>query len=465
MPELPEVETVRKSLEKLYLNKTIDHVEILLPRMILSDIETFIKLTKNATFTSFGRIGKYLLLNLDNDHTIISHLRMEGKYIKRSKDENINKHTRVVFHLKNGDKMCYDDSRSFGIMKLVETSNVLKEKEIAKLGPEPFSISLDDLYSKLQKDKGEIKAALLNQDIMTGLGNIYVDEVLYKSKINPYRKSSTLSYQEVETVLNYSIETLNHAIELGGSTVSSYHPEKGVDGRFQNELVCYGKANTKCPRCLSLLRKDKLQGRGTTYCPKCQNVSISLGITGKIASGKSTVLKILKEKGFKIFSSDEEVARLYTLESVKKGLINIFGEGVLNDNLTISKPFIKNAIFNDLELKKKLEDYIHPLVKQSIKSFISKNKTEKLIVIEVPLMFEQKIHTLFDYILGIDCSYTTQVVHLSARGSKSIETDLIINQSNKFDKNASKCHYILNNDGSLEELNNEINSILKDILK
>ena len=80
-------------------------------------------------------------------------------------------------------------------------------------------------------------------------------------------------------------------------------------------------------------------------------------------------------------------------------------------------------------------------------------------------MFEQKIHTLFDYILGIDCSYTTQVVHLSARGSKSIETDLIINQSNKFDKNASKCHYILNNDGSLEELNNEINSILKDILK
>ena len=280
-----------------------------------------------------------------------------------------------------------------------------------------------------------------------------------------FNKSSSITLEECKTILQHSKDTLNFAISLGGSTVSSYHPEKGVDGRFQNELVCYGKANTKCPRCLSLLRKDKLQGRGTTYCPKCQNVSISLGITGKIASGKSTVLKILKEKGFKIFSSDEEVARLYTLESVKKGLINIFGEGVLNDNLTISKPFIKNAIFNDLELKKKLEDYIHPLVKQSIKSFISKNKTEKLIVIEVPLMFEQKIHTLFDYILGIDCSYTTQVVHLSARGSKSIETDLIINQSNKFDKNASKCHYILNNDGSLEELNNEINSILKDILK
>ena len=465
MPELPEVETVRKSLEKLYLNKTIDHVEVLLPRMILSDVDTFIKLTNKATFTSFRRIGKYLLLGLDNNHTIISHLRMEGKYIKRTKDESINKHTRVIFHLANGDKMCYDDSRSFGIMKLVETNNVLKEKEIAKLGPEPFFINLDVLYSKLQKDKGEIKAALLNQDIMTGLGNIYVDEVLFKSRINPYRKASSLTYEEVQTVLDNSIETLNHAIELGGSTVSSYHPEKGVDGRFQNELLCYGKVNTKCPRCLTLFRKDKLQGRGTTYCPKCQNVSISLGITGKIASGKSTVLKLIKEKGIKIFSADEEVARLYTQESVKKGLINIFGEAVLNDDLTISKPFIKNAIFNNAELKKKLEDYIHPLVKHSIQSFISKSKTEKLIVVEVPLMFEQKIHTLFDYILGIDCSYTTQVAHLNARGSKSIETDLIINQSNKFDKNVSKCHYILNNDGSLEELKEELDSILEDILK
>ena len=465
MPELPEVETVRKSLEKLYLNKTIDHVEILLPRMILSDVKTFENLTKNSTFSSFRRIGKYLLLDLNNNYTIISHLRMEGKYIKRNKDENINKHTRVVFHLTNGDMMCYDDSRSFGIMKLVETSNVLKEKEIAKLGPEPFNTNVDYLFSKLQKDNGEIKAALINQDIMTGLGNIYVDEVLFKSKINPYRKASSLSYQEVQTVLDFSVETLNHAIQLGGSTVSSYHPEKGVDGRFQNELLCYGKVNTKCPRCLTLFRKDKLQGRGTTYCPKCQNVSISLGITGKIASGKSTVLKILKDKGFKVFSADEEVARLYTLESVKKGLISIFGEAVLNDNLTISKPYIKNAIFNNLELKKKLEEYIHPLVKHSIQSFISKNKTEKLIIIEVPLMFEQKIYTLFDYILGIDCSYTTQVAHLSARGSKSIESDLIINQSNKFDKNASKCHYILTNDGSLEELYNEIDSIIKDILK
>ena len=108
MPELPEVETVKRSLEKLYLNKTISHVEVLLPRMILSDVNEFTNILQGATFTSFSRIGKYLLLGFDNGYTLVSHLRMEGKYIKRTKDENITNHTRVVFHLTDSNKMCYD---------------------------------------------------------------------------------------------------------------------------------------------------------------------------------------------------------------------------------------------------------------------------------------------------------------------------------------------------------------------
>ena len=465
MPELPEVETVRKSLEKLYLNKTIDHVEVLLPRMILSDVNEFISLLKDASFTAFRRIGKYLLIDLDNSYTIISHLRMEGKYIKRFENENITSHTRVVFHLTNKDKMCYDDSRSFGIMKLVKTSEVSVQKEIAKLGPEPFNTDINYLFTRLQKENTEIKIALLNQEIMTGLGNIYVDEVLFKSKINPYRKASTITFEECNLILLNSIETLTHAINLGGSTVSSYHPEKGVDGRFQNELVAYGKENTPCPNCFFKMRKGKLGGRGTTYCPKCQNVCISVGITGKIASGKSTVLNILKNKGYKIFSSDLEVARLYTTLPVKKELVNIFGEGVLNDNLTISKEFIKNEIFSSPDKKKRLEEYIHPLVKNSIKAFINKNKTERLIFVEVPLMFEQKIYSLFNYIIGIDSSYGTQVAHLRNRGSKSIQEELVISQSNTFDKNVSKCNFIINNDGTLEELNMQVNDILDKLLK
>lgn len=464
MPELPEVETVKKSLEKLYLNRTINHVEVLLPRMILSNVDEFKNILQGSTFSSFRRIGKYLLLDLSNNYTIISHLRMEGKYIKRKKDEAINSHTRVVFHLDNNEKMCYDDSRSFGIMKLVKTCEVMLQKEISKLGPEPFIATPEYLYSCLQKQNCEIKASLLNQEIMTGLGNIYVDEVLFKCKLNPYMRSNLITLEQCRDIIDKSIITLEHAINLGGSTISSYHPESGVDGRFQNELLAYGKSNTKCPNCNTIMRKDKLSGRGTTYCPKCQKVAISLGITGKIAAGKSTVLKYYKDKGYKVFSADQEVSNIYSSIKGKKGLINIFGEQVLNDNLTISREYIKNVIKDNPSKKKELEDFVHPLVKESIKSFISKSKTEKLIIIEVPLMFEQKIYTLFDYILGIDCSFETQVAHLKNRGSKSIETDLVINQSNKFDKNISKMNFIVNNDGSMDELIDQLDSITSKIL-
>ena len=465
MPELPEVETVRLSLEKLYLNKKIESVSILLPRMILSPINEFISTVQGTKFISFSRKGKYLLLNLDNGYTIVSHLRMEGKYIKIIRGEPLPKHARIVFHLNDNIDMVYDDSRSFGIMILVRSDDVLKLKEIAKLGKEPFEI--DDpkyLFDKLKNKKNEIKACLLDQEIMCGLGNIYADEVLYKSKINPYKLANTLTLDEFITIIDNSKKTLKHAIELGGSTISSYHPEKGVDGRFQNELMCYGKKGEKCPYCSSIFRKDELGGRGTTYCPSCQNVALRIGVTGKIASGKSTVLNYFKELGFKVFSSDEEVNRLYTLTSTKKGLINIFGESVLNDNLTISKGYIKNTIANNPQKKKELEKFIHPLVKKSIIDFIHKHKSDKLIIVEVPLMFETKFNLMFDYILGVTCSHSTQLSHLKSRGSKTITTDLIINQSNKFDKNACKCDFLINNDGTYNDLKKQIDLILKKLL-
>ncbi|MDD6302937.1 MAG: DNA-formamidopyrimidine glycosylase [Bacillales bacterium] len=461
MPELPEVETVRRSLEQLYLKRRIQDVKVLLPRMILSPLDSFITLIKNTTFIAFRRKGKYLFLDLDNGYTIVSHLRMEGKYVKRNLKEQISNHTRVIFYLDNDELMCYDDSRSFGIMILVKTSESDKIKEIKKLGPEPFDISSANYLLDKYKNKNlEIKLCLLDQEIMSGLGNIYCDEVLYKSKINPYKKAKDITFLEAQAILDNSIETLNHAITLGGSTVSSYHPEKGVDGKFQNELLVYGKKGCRCVNCNSLIRKDRLGGRGTSYCPTCQNVSISIGITGKIASGKSTVLKYLKELGFPTFSCDEEVTRLYKLIPVKKRLIEIFGEGVLNDNLTVSKEYIKNAILDSSDKKIELENFIHPLVKESIQKFIKDNKNSKYTIVEVPLMFEKRIYTLFDYVLGVTCSHSCQIDHLKTRNSKSINHDLMIGQSNTFDKNVGKCHFLINNDGSINDLFNQVNEIL-----
>lgn len=464
MPELPEVETVRRSLERLYLNKTIDFVEVLLPRMILSPLEEFKENLKGAKFISFNRKGKYLIINFNNGYSLISHLRMEGKYLIHYQDEPLSGHPRVIFHLKENEDIIYDDSRSFGIMILVKTNEVDDLKELKKLGPEPFFIDDPQYLLDQYKNKNtEIKTCLLDQEIMTGLGNIYCDEVLFKAKINPFKPAKKVTLKECEDILKYSKETLTHAIELGGSTVSSYHPEKGVDGKFQNELLCYGKEGLPCPHCGTKLLKDKLNGRGTTYCPKCQKVALSFGVTGKIASGKSTFLKYVKELGYKVFSSDEEVSRLYSLTSTKKGLIDIFGEQVLNDNLTISKGFIKQAIVNDPSKKKELEDFIHPLVKKSINEFLKKNKQEQFVFVEVPLMFETRFNLLFDYIIGITCSYATQLSHLKIRGSKSISLDMMVSQSNAFDKNVGKCDFLIDNDGDEKDLQKQVDKILSTI--
>lgn len=465
MPELPEVETVRRILEKNYLNQTINKIDILYPKMIHSPLDEFKKNIEGNKIISFTRKGKYLFINLSNNYTIISHLRMEGKYIKYNEKENNSPYAKIVFHLNNDIKLCYDDSRCFGIMYLCKTNDVFNNVEVKKLGLEPFEISsYEYLYNIFSKRNIEIKNALLDQSIMCGLGNIYCDEVLFLSKINPFKKANKLTKDEIELILNNSKKILLKAIELGGSTVSSYHPEKGVDGRFQNQLNVYGKEKTPCPICKTILRKTKLNGRGTTYCPSCQKVARTIGVTGKIASGKSTVLSLFKENNYPVFSCDEEVKKLYSNDIFKMKLINIFKEECLNDDLSISKQYIKNQINQSPELKKELENLIHPIIKEKILHFIKSNREEKLIIVEVPLLFETKMNLLFDYIIGVSCSSITQINHLKNRGSKNINMDLILNKSNQFDKNAKKCDFLINNDGSYQELVDQVNSITTSIL-
>lgn len=465
MPELPEVETVRRVLESKYINRIITKIEVLYPKMIKTNLDEFVNTLTGTKIISIGRKGKYLFINFSNQYSIISHLRMEGKYIQKNIDEENTPYSRVVFYLDNNIKICYDDSRCFGIMYLEKTSEIFSNKEVSKLGPEPFEVKdTNYLYNRIHRSNNEIKACLLDQSIMCGLGNIYCDEVLFKSKINPYKKGKDITLEDCDNILKYSIETLNHAIKLGGSTVSSYHPEKGVDGRFQNELLVYGKVNHHCPNCNSIFRKDRLKGRGTTYCPHCQNVAISVGLTGKIATGKSSVLKILMNKGAKVFSSDDEVNKLYQEIDFQKKIINLFGEAVLNDDLKISKAYIRNIVDDNIELKRKLESLIHPIIKERILNFLQKNKNEKLLVVEVPLLFEAKLSNLFDYTIGVTCSLPSQINHLKQRKCNNIEQSLQINQTSKFDQYANKCDFLINNDGTYEELETQVNQIYQKIV-
>ena len=185
MPELPEVETVRKTLEKKLVGRKIIDVDILYPNIIENDEKTFCQNIKNQTIKAMKRRGKWLIFELD-DYFLLSHLRMEGKYFFKTANDEIKKHEHVIFKLDNNQELRYNDTRKFGRMVLVKKDEIQKEKKIKELGLEPFDKNLTKEYLKdrMKNIKLPIKTALLDQSIIAGIGNIYANEILFASKIN-----------------------------------------------------------------------------------------------------------------------------------------------------------------------------------------------------------------------------------------------------------------------------------------
>lgn len=273
MPELPEVETIRRTLSTLTENKTIEDVTILWPKIIQKpdDIEAFVHLIKGETIRKMDRKGKFLLFYLD-EYVLVSHLRMEGKYRVVEKSEPIDKHTHVIFHFTDGTELRYNDVRKFGTMHLFPIGEEMVNKPLTQLGPDPFEegYSLGYLTEKLQRTTRLIKAALLDQSIIAGLGNIYVDEVLFLSKIHPERRANTLTGAEIEKIYHYTYEVLAKAVEQGGTTIRSYLDGLGEMGMFQQQLFAYGQEEKPCQHCDDRIEKIKVAGRGTHICPTCQ---------------------------------------------------------------------------------------------------------------------------------------------------------------------------------------------------
>ncbi len=270
MPELPEVRVVAKSLREAILNKTIIDVEIINPKFIkeISSL-TFKENIVNQKIIEITNRGKYILFFLSNKNIILSHLRMEGKYAL-VKDNNFPKHTYVIFKLNSGESLCYSDSRMFGTFHLRNTQNYNKILPLSKLAQIPSQTDVDELYSKLQKKNIAIKSSLLDQTLVVGLGNIYVNEALWASKINPNRKSKDVTKEELEEILNNSTRIMDESTILGGSTISSYQSLNFQEGKYQNFLKVHNKENANCIRCGSSIIKTKVNGRGTYYCPQCQ---------------------------------------------------------------------------------------------------------------------------------------------------------------------------------------------------
>ncbi len=272
MPELPEVETVRRTLKNLIINCEIASIDVYYTKIIKDiTITSFIKRLVGKTILDIKRDGKYLIFILD-DVALISHLRMEGKYFIKDKTERVEKHEHIIFNFTNGLSMRYHDVRKFGTMNLRNIDEIYSTYPLNELGLEPFDkrMTVDYLKGKLQNKEVAIKTCLLNQHIFAGLGNIYVDEVLFLCRLNPQLKASKLKETDYENIINNAVSVLTKAIELGGTTIRSYTSSLGVTGRFQNELNVHMKKGEHCPVCNSIIEKIRVNGRGTYYCPNCQ---------------------------------------------------------------------------------------------------------------------------------------------------------------------------------------------------
>ncbi|WP_062199132.1 DNA-formamidopyrimidine glycosylase [Massilibacterium senegalense] len=273
MPELPEVETIRKTLEQLVVEKTIQDTVVLYPKIVKYplEVEQFQGALVGQTIHQIDRRGKFLKFILD-DYVLVSHLRMEGKYRLDKKEIPYDKHTHVRFCFQDETELRYHDVRKFGTMHLFKKGEEETIAPLKGLGPEPFSPSFtaELLYERLQKTTRKIKPTLLDQAIVVGLGNIYVDEALFRASIHPETIAQTLSKEQVMLLHEMIVETLQEAVEQGGSTIRSYVNSQGQMGMFQVKLNVYGQEGKPCTHCQTTIEKIKVSGRGTHFCPVCQ---------------------------------------------------------------------------------------------------------------------------------------------------------------------------------------------------
>ncbi len=450
MPELPEVETIRGLLEKQLVGRTIVDVEVLYERMIYGNRQLFSSIV-GATMTSIKRKGKFLLIYFNNDTVLISHLRMEGKYYLYEESEESSRFARIIFHLDHNQKLCYDDSRKFGVMKVIPVTDLLKEPWLISLGPEPMELKdATSLYQKAKRCHKPIKVLIMDQTFLAGLGNIYADETLFAAHIHPETPANLLSLDEWESILSHARRILLRAIEAGGSTIRSYHAAREMDGMFQDELLVYGRKGDFCPNCHHAFDKIIVGGRGTTYCPKCQKNKdrpLVIGLTGVIGSGKSTALEILASLGAAVISCDTIVHSLYQDYKIQRHLEKLL-KGRFFDGDAFSLTALRNDILNNPEHKKIVEDYLFPLVKRQLIDFIRSEHGSSIVVLEIPLLFEAHFDDLCDVTLAIKVSSNDQRSNLKKRGQEQIEAMIEMNYDGEHYPYASKLDYYLdtNND-------------------
>ena len=287
MPELPEVETVRRGLSLLIVNRTVASVEHDWPKGFPNTDDDVHEFLYGAIITQVRRRAKVLLIDLSTDYTLVIHLKMTGQLVYRGTEvfgaghpnhslvgELPDRSTRVIFTFEDGSKLFFNDQRKFGWVKLYPTIEVPNIDFMKRVGPEPFedTLSHTDFIQRMHRRNGTtVKAALLDQTLIAGIGNIYADEALWGARINPANRVKDVSDSELSLLLDEVRYVLNLSIEKGGSTDKNYVNAEGKRGSYIDFARVFRREGQACPRHIDVvIEKLRVAGRGTHICPVCQ---------------------------------------------------------------------------------------------------------------------------------------------------------------------------------------------------
>lgn len=289
MPELPEVETIVRELKEKVLSRTFLDIWIDAPKLVKKPrkLEKFKKGLIGRKINNISRMGKIIVFDLSQDMVMFVHQKMTGHFLigkwdRKGKQiipekegflqDSANKYIHIIFYLDKGKQLAFSDLRKFARIELLNKNDFEKFKKELNLGPDPLGkdFSLNKFSKIISSQKGKIKQVLMNQQIISGIGNIYSDEALFKAGINPFRAANSLSEKELQKLLLAIKMILRSSIKVGGDSISDYRRTDGSLGGFDKLSKVYAREGEKCLRCKSTIKREKIGGRSTHFCPKCQ---------------------------------------------------------------------------------------------------------------------------------------------------------------------------------------------------
>jgi formamidopyrimidine-DNA glycosylase len=274
LPELPEVETIRRQLAPVAEGNVIEQVEVTDARWVApASVRAFEKKLTGRRLIKLGRRGKYFVAELDDGSALVMHLRMTGNLLYIPEGDAVpESHLRGQLWLDSGGSLVFTDPRRFGTAELIPNPEELQTFLGARLGPEPFDDFFDGpyLYTQTHGRKTPIKAVLLDQRVVAGVGNIYADEALFRARVAPQRRAARVTKAQAELLTETVQDALNAGIDAKGASIDDFRDAYGVKGSFQDQFLVHRREGLPCPECDTPIKKIRCAGRGTYYCPSCQ---------------------------------------------------------------------------------------------------------------------------------------------------------------------------------------------------